>query len=199
MSNYLFEIIAPKTGQVRDRGSKFLAFAWPVHSQDEVAAHLSGLRKTYYDATHHCYAWRIGAKGETTFADDDGEPAHTAGTPILAAIRSQELTNILVVVVRYFGGTKLGTRGLIEAYRLSAEAALEETERTELIPMSTCVVQFDYGQTSLVNRILHRVQHQITASRYDTGCALTVRLRTDDLSGLVATFAEEGIVCDPED
>lgn len=199
MSNYLFEILSAQTGQVRDRGSKFLAFAWPVHTQAEAEAHMAALRKSYHDATHHCYAWRMGAKGETAFADDDGEPAHTAGTPILAAIRSRELTNVLVAVVRYFGGTKLGTRGLIEAYRLSADAALENAEVAELIPMSVCEISFGYGQTSLVNRILHRVPHSITASRYDADCALTVRLRTDDLPGLVATLTEEGIACTPQD
>ena len=195
MSNYLFEIVAPQTGQVRDRGSKFLAFAWPVHTQAEADMHMAALRKSYHDATHHCFAWRLGNKGETTFADDDGEPAHTAGTPILAAIRSREITNVLVAVVRYFGGTKLGTRGLIEAYRLSADAALEHAECVELIPMSVCEIYFGYGQTSEVNRVLHRVPHQITASRYEADCMLTVSLRTEDLPQVKAHLEERGITC----
>ena len=113
------------------------------------------LKKKYHDARHHCYAYRLGKKGETTFATDDGEPSHSAGDPILNAIRAEQLTNVLVCVVRYFGGTKLGVRGLIEAYGEAAALALEKMDRVELIDKVIFTLKFPYDKTSEVNRILH--------------------------------------------
>jgi uncharacterized YigZ family protein len=151
----LYTLRQHSEGLCKDRGSKFLAFAYPVESQAEVDAYLQTLRKQYHDARHHGYAFRLGLYGETTFAHDDGEPSHSAGDPILGAIRSQQLTNVLVVVVRYFGGTKLGVRGLIEAYRSATELALEVAEREEIIPKVVFLLRFPYEQTAEINRILH--------------------------------------------
>ncbi len=106
---------APATAALRERSSKFLSFAWPVHDEEQIRGHLEALRKEYYDATHHCYAWRLGPQGERFRANDDGEPSGTAGRPILGQMLSREVTDCLVVVVRYFGGTKLGVPGLIAA------------------------------------------------------------------------------------
>ena len=110
---------APAETASRERSSKFLAYAFHVESEEEIAAHLERLRKRYYDATHHCYAWRLGPEGERFRANDDGEPSSTAGKPILGQMLSHDLTDCLIVVVRYFGGTKLGVPGLIAAYKES--------------------------------------------------------------------------------
>jgi len=151
----LYTLRYPSEGLFKDRGSKFLAFAYPIEDQAQVEACLQDLRKQYHDARHHCYAFRLGLYGETTFANDDGEPSHSAGDPILGAIRSLQLTNVVVVVVRYFGGTKLGVRGLIEAYRSATELALEPAEKEEIIPKVVFLLRFAYDQTAEINRILH--------------------------------------------
>jgi uncharacterized YigZ family protein len=165
-AGYLSTLTAPVTGQFRDKGSRFLAFAFPVAEAESAEKHLQALRKTYYDARHHCLAYRLGPQGETLFASDDGEPAHTAGTPILAAIRSRNLTDVAVVVVRYFGGIKLGVRGLIEAYRGAAEDALAQATTEEVIPRVTLSLDFDYPQTSEINRVLHPFDMQVVSAEY---------------------------------
>lgn len=118
-------ISAPTEGLYKSKGSKFLAFAFPVLSEDEAKKHIARLKKQYHDARHHCFAWRFGPNGEQYRAFDDGEPSGTAGKPILGQLLSFGYTNIVLVVVRYFGGTLLGTGGLAEAYKLSAKDALD--------------------------------------------------------------------------
>lgn len=108
MSDSFYTILNPTTGEYKEKGSKFLAFALSVNSEDEIHTKLDETRKKYYDARHHCYAYILGTKTQSTRANDDGEPNHSAGDPILGQIKSAELTNCMVVVVRYFGGTKLG-------------------------------------------------------------------------------------------
>ncbi|MDV7392848.1 YigZ family protein, partial [Arthrospira platensis SPKY1] len=112
----------PSTGEFRDRGSKFLAYAFPVYTDEEIGLHLEEVRKLHPKARHHCYAYRLGLDGNHFRANDDGEPSGTAGRPILGQIDSFGLCNVLLVVTRYFGGTLLGTSGLINAYKLSAAA-----------------------------------------------------------------------------
>ncbi len=165
-TGYLSTLTAPVTGQFRDKGSRFLAFAFPIAQVADAEQHLQVLRKSYYDARHHCLAYRLGLHGETTFASDDGEPAHTAGTPILGVIRSRNLTGVAVIVVRYFGGIKLGVRGLIEAYRGAAEDALEQAITEEVVPKVTFALDFDYPQTSEINRALHAFETQVVTSDY---------------------------------
>jgi uncharacterized YigZ family protein len=115
----------PTRSSLRERASRFFAFAYPVQTREEIDGYLQSLRKEFPDATHHCYAWILGAGGNDFKAHDDGEPRHSAGDPILGQIRSKELTNVLVVVVRYFGGVKLGVAGLTRAYREVTRALLE--------------------------------------------------------------------------
>mgnify|MGYP003290863357 CR=1 FL=1 len=119
-------IARPAETTYRQLSSKFLVYAYPVESEAEIKEYLDALRKRWFDATHHCYAWRLGAHGEQFRANDDGEPSSTAGKPILGQLLSQEITNCLVVVVRYFGGTLLGTGGLMVAYREATKDALKE-------------------------------------------------------------------------
>ncbi len=128
-------LAAPATGEFKDRGSKFIAYAFPVQTEEEALAHLATLRREHPKARHHCFAWRLGSDGQHFRANDDGEPSGTAGRPILGQIDAAGLTNVVVVVVRYFGGTLLGTSGLIQAYRESAAEALRNApvvERTIL-------------------------------------------------------------------
>jgi uncharacterized YigZ family protein len=140
----------PSTGEFRDRGSKFLAYAFPVYAEEEVAAHLEEVRKLHPKARHHCYAYRLGLDGNHFRANDDGEPSGTAGRPILGQIDSFGLCNVLVVVTRYFGGTLLGTSGLINAYKLSAAAALEHAEIIEKTVEDVYRLTFDYARMSAV-------------------------------------------------
>ncbi len=115
----------PASAKHRERGSKFMSFAWPVTTVDEINEHLKTLRKKYYDATHICFAYRLGPTGDVWRAYDDREPSGTAGTPIYGQLRSAGVTDCLVAVVRYFGGTKLGTPGLIKAYKEAAREVLQ--------------------------------------------------------------------------
>lgn len=121
-------ISKPSEGLFKDRGSKFLAFAYPVSSEDEIKEIQEHLRSEYHDARHHCYAYMLGKDKNVFRANDDGEPSSTAGKPILGQIKSYDLTNILIVVIRYFGGTKLGVSGLINAYKTAAEEALKNAK-----------------------------------------------------------------------
>src|SRR5690606_22244310 len=119
-------LIRPETAIYKDKGSKFLAYAWPVKSEEEIRLHIDLLKKEHFGARHWCYAWRLGEEGGSYRANDDGEPAGSAGRPILTVIDAMDLSDILVVVVRYFGGTLLGVRGLINAYGGAAELALAQ-------------------------------------------------------------------------
>jgi uncharacterized YigZ family protein len=173
-----YRLLTPSEGEFRDRGSKFYALAFPVQTEEEVAMRLAEVKKKYYDARHHCTAYRLGEQGETIYTNDDGEPGNTGGPPILAAIRSAQLTDVFIVVVRYFGGIKLGVRGLIEAYRGAAEDAIVNGKIEEIIPKTTFVLDFEYPQTSEVNRILHRFETEEVTSSYTDRCQLTLAIRT---------------------
>jgi uncharacterized YigZ family protein len=184
MSDYLSTLAAPSEGEFRDRGSRFLAFAQPVATREAAEAHLQALRKKYFDARHHCLAWRMGPAGESVFASDDGEPAHSAGAPILAAIRSRRLTNVQVVVVRYFGGVKLGVRGLIEAYRSAADQALASAQTFEIIPFRLLTLRYPYEQTAQVSRLLSRIRARTRHAEYTERCLLTLEVEEPDFPGL---------------
>jgi uncharacterized YigZ family protein len=126
-------IAATSLGEFKEKGSKFLAYAYFVSNESDIKEKLDLLKKEHFKATHHCYAYRLGTDGKNYRANDDGEPSGTAGRPILGQIDSFGLTNLLIVVVRYYGGTKLGTSGLINAYRESAKEALSNAEKIEKI------------------------------------------------------------------
>lgn len=153
------------TGDFRDRGSKFLAYSWPISSPDDVKAKVQALKKEHPKAGHFCLAWRIGIDGSQYRANDDGEPAGSAGRPILGVIDSLGLTNVLVVVVRYFGGTLLGVPGLINAYKVAANAALEGLPTTEKWVEQIAEISFDYPVMGEVLYILK--QHEATIYKQD--------------------------------
>ncbi|HMM11815.1 MAG TPA: YigZ family protein [Bacteroidales bacterium] len=140
-------------GIFKDKGSKFLAFAHPVTDEDEIAKLLSAYRKKYYDARHHCYAWMLGANKKHFRANDDGEPSGTAGKPILNQILSAGITDVLVVVVRYFGGVKLGTSGLINAYKQSAMEAISHAPKVQKTVNEDITARFPYHLLNEVMRV----------------------------------------------
>ena len=184
MEEVLYKITTSGEGVIREKGSKFLGYAYPLQNVEEVSEYLGTLKKQYFDARHHCYAYRTGVKGAISFATDDREPAHSAGTPILSAIRSEKLTDTLVVVVRYFGGTKLGIRGLIEAYRTSALEALQSCKREEVIPTVTFSIEYSYPQTSEINQVLHRFPTQVVEAFYTDTCKQILSVKEKDFSQL---------------
>jgi len=146
---------APSQGFYKEKGSKFLGFAYPVDDEQQVKKHLDHLRNEHHDARHHCYAYRMGVEGDIYRMNDDGEPSSTAGRPILGQISSHGLTNVLVVVVRYFGGTLLGTSGLIRSYKQAAAEALENASIIKKTVQSFYQLDFDYALMNEVMKVLH--------------------------------------------
>ena len=164
-------------GQYSEKRSKFLAFAIPVTNVDEVKQHVAEYQKKYYDARHVCYAYMLGAERLDFRANDNGEPSGTAGKPILGQINSNELTNILIIVVRYFGGVKLGTSGLIVAYRLAAAEAIANAEIIEKTVDCDLSFTFEYPYMNDVMRIVKEEEPQIISQGYDSDCLMTLRIR----------------------
>ena len=178
MQDDTFTTIAGETGAVfTEKRSKFIAAALPVRTVEEVKAHLETFQKKYYDARHVCYAYMLGAERKDFRANDNGEPSGTAGKPILGQINSRGLTDVLVVVVRYFGGIKLGTGGLIVAYRTAAAMALDEAETVEKTVDETVTVAFEYPFMNDVMRIVKEESPEIVEQSYDTDCLMTLRIR----------------------
>lgn len=181
----------------KEKSSKFLSYAFHVESEEEIAAHLELLRKRYYDATHHCYAWRLGPFGERFRANDDGEPSSTAGKPILGQLLSREITNCLIVVVRYFGGTKLGVPGLIAAYKESAAAVLDEAKVVERTVDTTVKVDFSYVVMNDVMRIIKDEQPTIVEQIFDNLCSMTLSIRNSKAELVIGKLRKvEGAIID---
>ena len=170
-------IAAPSQGIYKELGSKFLAFAYPVETEDEVKRILTDIRKEYFDARHHCYAWRLGLSGEPYRMNDDGEPSSTAGRPIHGQLLSHELSDILVVVVRYFGGTKLGVPGLIRAYKTATQDAIANAQIIEKVAGEHFTVSFDYLQMNDAMKVLKDMGITPLRQDFDLRCTLEVRVR----------------------
>lgn len=170
-------ISAPAECNMRERSSKFLSYAYPVTSEEQIKEHLEALYKQYYDATHHCYAWRLGAHGEHFRANDDGEPSGTAGKPILGQLLSKDITNCLVVVVRYFGGTKLGVSGLIQAYREAAADVLDVADVIERTVDTVLRIDFSYMVMNDVMRIIKEENPRVVEQSFDNLCTMTLAVR----------------------
>ena len=169
-------IKASSEGLYKDNGSRFLSLAYSVKSAEEAEEIVKKLRKEHYDATHHCYAYRIGLKGEPWRANDDGEPSGTAGRPILGELLSRNLSDILVVVVRWFGGVKLGVPGLIKAYRTATQEALLNAEtitKTATLPIK---ITFPYSQTDKVLRELRKRNIEDSDKKFEEECSLTAHV-----------------------
>ncbi len=173
-------IAASSEGVYKEKGSRFLAFAYPVTSEHEVKTLLDKARKDYYDARHHCYAYRIGINGDIWRVNDDGEPSSTAGRPIYSQILSKGLSDILIVVVRYFGGTKLGVPGLIRAYKSAAADAIANSRIVEKTASEMFEAVFDYAATDKVMRALKDMGTAPLSYTVGYECRITARVRLSD-------------------
>jgi uncharacterized YigZ family protein len=178
----------------KEKGSRFYAFAWPVSSVEEVEEHLSALWKKFHDARHVCYAYRLGIKGEPWRANDDGEPAHSAGDPILNELKSKEISDALVAVVRYFGGTKLGVGGLIRAYGTAAREAIAQNKIVTIVLKDRIVIRFPYELTSEVNRIAHQFSLKPAESEYGADCRISYDIRRTEVANVTEVFRDLGIL-----
>ena len=170
-------IAARSEGLFKDNGSRFIALAFPVETEEEIRDIVAALKKEYHDARHLCYAWRLGYKGDRFRANDDGEPSGSAGRPILGQIDSLGLSDVLVVVVRYFGGIKLGIPGLIRAYKTSTADALTQAEIVEKVAGKTFRVTFGYLSMNPVMKVLKDLGLQPSAQDFGLDCSLEVRVR----------------------
>jgi uncharacterized YigZ family protein len=161
----------------KDKGSKFLAFAYPVENDQQIKEILNHLKKEHHTANHHCYAYRLGADKLNIRANDDGEPNNTAGKPILGQIQSNDLTNILIVVVRYFGGTLLGVSGLINAYKNSAAEVIKVSAIIEKQILFNYTIQFYFEQLNDVMKLLKQLDCKITQQQFDNNCEISFSIR----------------------
>lgn len=174
-------ISRPSTGIYKELGSKFLSFAYPVSNEEEVKEIINTLKKDYHDARHHCYAYRIGPEGELWRANDDGEPSSSAGRPILGQLLSYQLSDVLVVVVRYFGGTKLGIPGLIKAYKSAASDAIEKGEVVCKTAMRSISITYDYIRMNDIMKFIRDFSAQIEEQQFDNLCKIRIKVRRGDL------------------
>jgi len=179
-------IAARSEGLYKDNGSRFLAFACPVETEEEVKEIVDALRKEYHDARHHCFAYRLGLDGARWRANDDGEPSGSAGRPILGQIDSAGLSDVLVVVVRYFGGVKLGIPGLIRAYRTATQEALAAAQAVEKTAARRFRITFDYLSMNAVMRVLKDLDIPQSGQSFGNECSLDVRVRLSQYEDFLA-------------
>lgn len=173
----------------KEKSSKFLGYAFPVTSEEEIKAHLEAVKKAHFSARHWCYAWQLGyGRHQRYRANDDGEPNNTAGIPIYGQIQSFELTNILVIVVRYFGGIKLGVGGLVQAYKTTAQLTLQETEIEEKLITEELIINFDYPLMNKVMRVVKEQNLTVTAQHLTESCELHLAIRQSDYAKVEEIF-----------
>ena len=170
----------------KDKKSKFIAFAFPVMDEESAKEHLKILKQTYYDANHHCSAWRFGLNDNSFRTDDDGEPSGTAGKPILGQIKSYELTNILIVVVRYFGGVKLGTSGLIKAYKTASAEVIENSLIIEKTVNNFYNISFTYNSMNDVMKIIKEESPEIISQQFNLDCFMQLSIRLAKSNNLIS-------------
>ena len=179
-------IAAASEGLFKDNGSRFIARAYPVETEEEIKEIVAGLKKEFYDARHHVYAYRLGSKGDKFRANDDGEPSGSSGRPVLGQIDSNNLSDILVVVIRYFGGIKLGIPGLIRAYKTSTADALANAQIVEKIASRRYKVTFGYMSMNSVMKVFKDMGLEQKNQKFDMECSLETNVRLS----LVDTFIE---------
>ncbi|MCW4451986.1 YigZ family protein [Kaistella sp. BT6-1-3] len=163
---------------LKEKGSKFIGFAFPVDDEAELKKSLEKIREEHPKATHHCYAYRLGIKGENYRANDDGEPSGSAGLPIYNQLLAHEITNVLVIVVRYYGGTKLGVSGLVKTYKESAKITLEEAEIVKKQLESEIEISFGFSQQNQIFTLLSKFDGRILDFLSDEKCIITAKIKT---------------------
>lgn len=171
-----YTITSNAEGSYKEKGSRFLAFAYPVASEEEIKEKIAKLKAQYFDARHYCYAWILGPEKKHFRANDDGEPNHSAGDPILGQLRAKNLTNVLIVVVRYFGGIKLGVGGLITAYRSAAEEALRNASIVESQVSNRITIAYPYISTTDVMRLAREFDLRIISQNFSEDCSMEAEL-----------------------
>lgn len=176
------------TGYFKDKGSKFHSFAFPVHTEEEIKEILIRLKKEHHSARHHCYAWRLGTETIHFRANDDGEPSSTAGKPILGQLQSFGVTNILVVVVRYFGGTLLGVSGLINAYKTAAADVLNNSVIIEKTIEKKYCIDFTYNELNDVMQIVKQENLNVVKTQFAEKCKLYFTVRKSEVEKVVLIF-----------
>jgi len=187
-------IVNPSAGLFKDKGSRFLAFSFPVENEDEIRIILENTRKQYHDARHHCYAWRIGADLSHYRSNDDGEPNNSAGKPILGQIQSFQLTNILVIVVRYFGGTLLGVGGLIQAYKSASMDALNNAEIIKRYVYLSYQMKFRYEDMNLVMKVIKDMNFEQWDQKFELECELKLKVRKSEERLLLESFRPDSTI-----
>ena len=175
---------------LKEKGSKFIGYAFPVCDEVELKKALEKVREEHPKATHHCYAFRLGINGENYRANDDGEPSGSAGLPIYNQLLANHLTNILLMVVRYYGGTKLGVSGLVKAYKESAKMTLEEAEIITKELETTLEISFSFNQQNLIFTLLNRLDGKIIDFVSDEKCRITARIRTSQKENISEQLSE---------
>jgi len=183
-------IQATSEGIYKEKGSKFIAYAFPVTCEDDIKNEIATLKKEYYDARHHCYAYMLGADKKNFRANDDGEPSSTAGKPILGQILSSELTNILIVIVRYFGGTKLGVSGLIHAYKTAALDAISNADIIEKTVNDIYEIHFDYLVMNDVMRIIKEEEPLQIGQDFNLTCKIILSIRQSEVEKIIERFSK---------
>jgi uncharacterized YigZ family protein len=180
-------------GLFTDRGSKFFAYAFPVTDEEAIKSNLEALRKEHWKARHHCYAYRLGTDGNNFRANDDGEPSGSAGKPILGQLDSFNVTNVLIVVVRYFGGTKLGVGGLINAYRTGASEALTSATIENQIITDTFIIQYDYEITGQIMSFINQNDLKILNQTYNERASVKFEIIISKTEQILEALTEQSL------
>lgn len=189
-----FQTIAKDTTALfTDKASKFLTFAYPISSEEDIKQHLEHLKKEHWKANHHCYAWRLGTDGNRYRANDDGEPSGSAGKPILGQIDSFGVTDVLIVVVRYFGGTKLGVSGLINAYKTGAALVLEAADIITKIIEQQYIITYDYSITSQIMSFVNQHQLRIVQQSFEAKAALIFAVSISNAAHILELLKEKSL------
>ncbi|MBT8273773.1 MAG: YigZ family protein [Bacteroidia bacterium] len=174
----------------KEKGSKFFGYAFPLQNEDDVKSHIEDLKKMHHSARHWCYAYQLGTETITYRANDDGEPTHSAGQPIYGQIQSFNLTNVLIVVVRYFGGTKLGVGGLITAYKTCAKMAIESSRIISRSIDECFVLNFKYKDMNKVMRIIKEKNIRIANQKMELDCSLEIHVRKSEAEAMSKLFEQ---------
>lgn len=182
---------APSESLYKEKGSKFFGYAFPVYSEEDVKEKLEEIRKVHNAARHHCYGYRLGVGAEERYrANDDGEPSNSAGKPIYGQLLSAEITNVLIIVVRYFGGTKLGVGGLISAYKIAAKEAIDAGKIVEQEIMNYYKINFEYPEMSEVMNFVKQQKLDVISQVFETSCEISFRISLKK-SPSISTYFEE--------
>ncbi len=191
-SDTYLTINAPSEGRYKEKGSKFLGYAFPVSNEQQIKEIILKLKKEHHSARHHCFAWRLGSDHNLYRLNDDGEPSGTAGKPIFGQIQLYQLTDILVVVVRYFGGVLLGTSGLTNAYKQAANDAIVQSAIIEKIILNNIEVEFNYLAMNDLMLVLKEFALEIKESNFDIACWVKIRVRRDLTQIVLAKLQKTG-------